>query len=521
MTIMNKQYKQALIILALLVSVPVIVFAVYEYSSITREEKLVAEVYETQLNSILFSINLYSEDIISTWQLKLSSQGAVKDKEKLTEFIKENPSIKFLYSYDTENNKTSIRYNEKGKNVEETETLINSILKNNSSKIDKLFGYLKSGYRKAEPINDTLSSEITHILYASTNGQEKIISGIGIDSKEFINKSLKPRLQVIAQEKLVISIFNKRTGEKVYSNFPGEKGEARNDKMLWLLPGFEMAIKPLNTTIENIANKRKQENLIITGVLALLLSAGAIFLLRNIRKEMKLSEIKSEFVSNVSHELRTPLALINMFAETLSMGRVKTEEKKQEYYEIIGRETERLSAIVNKILNFSQMESGKRKYNFEEVDINEVVTKIYDSYKFHLKNKGFEVILKKEENLPLIFADHGAISEAVINLLDNGIKYSKDKKELNIRTGKDGKYLFVSVADSGIGISTEDKKKIFEKFFRVSSDNVHNTKGTGLGLSIVKEIAEAHDGKIEVESVPGMGSTFTLKFIAKETKQNV
>jgi len=518
---MNKQYKQALIILALLVSVPVIVFAVYEYTSITREEKLVAEVYETQLNSILFSINLYSEDIISAWQLKLSSERAESDKKILTEFINENPSIKFLYSYDTKNSKTTIHYNEKGKNVGETETIINSLLKNNSSKIDKLFSYLKSGYRKAEPINDTLSSKITNILYASTNEQEKIISGIGIDSKEFINKALIPRLQVIAQEKLVISIFNKRTGEKVYSNFPGENGEARNDKMLWLLPGYEMAIKPLNTTIEEITQKRKKENLIISGVLALLLSAGAIFLLRNIRKEIKLSEIKSEFVSNVSHELRTPLALINMFAETLSMGRVKSEEKKQEYYEIIGRETERLSAIVNKILNFSQMESGKRKYNYEEVDLNEVVTKIYDSYKFHLKNKGFEVSLKKANNIPTLLADHGAISEAVINLLDNGIKYSKEEKELTIETGNDGKYLFVAVTDKGIGISAEDKKKIFEKFFRVSSHNVHNTKGTGLGLSIVKEITEVHNGKIEVESMPGEGSTFTLKFLMKEAKQNV
>lgn len=518
---MNKQYKQALIILSLLVSIPVIVFAVYEYSSITREEKLVAEVYETQLNSILFSINLYSEDVISAWQLKLSNKSMVNDKTVVTEFINENPSIKYLYSYDTSNNKTTVVYNGKGNNVEEINLLLNSILKNNASKIDKLFGYLKSGYRKAEPITDTLNSEITHILFVSTDEKEKIISGIGIDSKEFINKTLKPRLQVIAQEKLVVSIFNKRTGEKVYSNFPGEKGEARRDKMLWLLPDYEMAIKPLNTTIEDIAKKRKQENLIITGVLALLLSAGAIFLLRNIRKEMKLSEIKSEFVSNVSHELRTPLALINMFAETLSMGRVKTEEKKQEYYEIIGRETERLSAIVNKILNFSQMESGKRKYNFEEVDLNEVVTKIYDSYKFHLKNKGFEVVLNKEENLPPIIADHGAISEAIINLLDNGIKYSKEEKELTIKTGTDRKYLFISVIDKGIGISSEDKKKIFDKFFRASSNNVHTTKGTGLGLSIVKEIVEVHDGKIEVESVPGMGSSFTLKFITKEAKQNV
>ena len=519
---MNKRYKQALIVLSLLVSLPVIVFAVYEYSSISREEKLVAEVYETQLNNILFSVNLYSEDIISSWQKKLmDGNEKVNDPNRLNEFLKENPSIKLLYSFDPEKNKTLLLYDGSGKKVEEVKALIDSVLKNSSSKISKLFDYLKSDYRKAEPINDTVNPDLTHILFASVNGTEKLITGVGIDAKQFITKTLEPRLQVIAQEKLVISIFNKKTGEKIYSNFPEEKGEARSDKMLWLLPGYEMAIKPLNTTIEDIAQKRKNENLVITGLLALLLSAGAIFLLKNIRREIRLSDIKSEFVSNVSHELRTPLSLINMFAETLSLGRVKSEEKKQEYYEIIGRETERLSAIVNKILNFSQMESGKRKYKFEAVDINELAEKIYDSYKFHLKNKGFEVTFEKEENLPLTQADHGAISEAVINLLDNGIKYSKDKKELTLRTGRNGENLFISVSDKGIGISTEDKKKIFEKFFRVSSDNVHNTKGTGLGLSIVKEIAAAHDGVVEVESSPGKGSTFTLKFMIKEDKQDV
>jgi len=519
---MNRQFKQAIIVLTLIVSLPVIFFTVYEYSSISREEKLLADVYDTQLNSILFSVNLYSEDIISAWQKKISGFNETGNGQKtLKEFLSENPAVKLIYSHNLDNNKTDIIFDGLEKSGHETEAVINSILKSNTSKVSRLFNYLKTGYRKAEPVNDSVNGGITQILFASIEKQGKVISGIGIDSKEFIEKTLRPRFQVITKENLVVSIFNIRTNEKVFSNFPGEKGELRSGKMLWLLPEYEMAIKPRNTTVEEIAQKRKNENLIIAGVLALLLFAGAIFLLKNIRREIKLSEIKSEFVSNVSHELRTPLALINMFAETLSMGRVKTEEKKQEYYEIIGRETERLGNIVTKILNFSQMESGKRKYNFEETDLNDVVTKIFNSYQFHLKNKGFEVSFSKEEGLPLINADQGAISEAVINLLDNGVKYSKEKKTLTIKTGKDGDYLFVSVADKGIGISADDKKKIFEKFFRVSSNNVHNTKGTGLGLSIVKEITKAHNGKIEVESNPGEGSTFTLKFRIKEFKQNV
>jgi len=504
---MNRQYKQALIILALLVSVPVIVFAVYEYSSITREEKLVAEVYETQLNSILFSINLYSEDIISTWQLKLSSQGAVKDKEKLTEFIKENPSIKFLYSYDTENNKTSIRYNEKGKNVEETETLINSILKNNSSKIDKLFGYLKSGYRKAEPINDTLSSEITHILYASTNGQEKIISGIGIDSKEFINKSLKPRLQVIAQEKLVISIFNKRTGEKVYSNFPGEKGEARNDKMLWLLPGFEMAIKPLNTTIENIANKRKQENLIITGVLALLLSAGAIFLLRNIRKEMKLSEIKSEFVSNVSHELRTPLTLIKGYSTSLLRQDASWDKDTQrDFLQIIDEKTDELRDLIDKLLQSAKLEAGALKLEKEPVLIPRLAQKIKEE--ITTRARKHQITLDFAPSFPVVEADVRCLEQVLRNLVENAVKYSREGSVVTIGGDFDGDKVVVSVNDDGQGIPVEHQGRLFERFYRVDSPSNHGIGGSGLGLSIVKGHVEAHGGKVWLESAAGKGSHF-------------
>jgi len=519
---MNREYKKAIVVLTLIISLPVIFFSLYEYSSISREEKLLAEVYDTQLNSIIFSVNLYTEDIISSWRGKISAfTKFTKDEKALKEFLVENPAVKLIFSKNLETNATTILFNGTKQTGQSDATEIDSLLKSNESKISKLFNYLEAGYRKAEPVTDSLHPGLTQILYASNEQQGKILSGIGIDSKEFIEKTLKPRFQVIARENLVISIFKQATNEKVFSNFPEENGELRKGKMLWLLPGYEMAVKPRSTTVTEIAQKRKSENLIFAGVLALLLLGGAVFLLKNIRKEIKLSEIKSEFVSNVSHELRTPLALINMFAETLSLGRVKTEEKKQEYYEIIGRETERLSAIVNKILNFSQMELGKRTYNFEETDLNEVVSKIYDSYKFHLVNKGFNFNFNKDGALPLLSADHGAISEAVINLIDNGVKYSKEKKDLTIETGMQGEFVFVSVADKGIGIPQEHKKKIFEKFFRVSSGDVHTTKGTGLGLSIVKEIIEAHGGNVEVQSNPGGGSTFILKFKAKESKHHV
>ena len=218
--------------------------------------------------------------------------------------------------------------------------------------------------------------------------------------------------------------------------------------------------------------------------------------------------MKSDFVSNVSHELRTPLSLISMFAETLEMGRVKTEDKKQEYYSIIHSETNRLTNIVNKVLNFSRMEAGKRRFHLEEADLNEITGNVYNTYCFHLQNNGFEFNFIPVKDLPKANVDQDAISEAIINLIDNAVKYSENNKVVNLKTGKENGFVFVEVEDKGIGISESDQKKIFEKFFRVSTGFVHNTKGTGLGLAISKGIVEAHGGRIWAESEPGKGSDF-------------
>jgi two-component system phosphate regulon sensor histidine kinase PhoR len=201
-----------------------------------------------------------------------------------------------------------------------------------------------------------------------------------------------------------------------------------------------------------------------------------------------------------------------MFSETLEMERVKSDEKRKEYYSIISQEANRLGRIVNTILSFSKMEAGKRKYNFTESYLNDIVENVYRSYKFHLEQKGFIINVIKDETIPIIKIDEEAISEAVVNLVDNAVKYSDQLKEITIRTGMDNNSVFVEVEDKGIGIPAKDQKKIFEKFFRVGSGNVHNVKGTGLGLTIVKHIIDAHKGKIELKSEVNKGSIFRLVF---------
>jgi two-component system phosphate regulon sensor histidine kinase PhoR len=163
------------------------------------------------------------------------------------------------------------------------------------------------------------------------------------------------------------------------------------------------------------------------------------------------------------------------------------------------------------------MEDGRRKFNFVEKNLNDLVERVFNNYSFHLKSKGVNFDYKTTGNLPIVKIDEEAVSEAIINLIDNAVKYSNEKKEVHILTGVEREFVFVEVVDEGIGIAPEDQQKIFNKFYRVSTGLVHNTKGTGLGLTLVKFIMEAHGAKINLHSKPGSGSKFKLLFpIAKK-----
>lgn len=192
---------------------------------------------------------------------------------------------------------------------------------------------------------------------------------------------------------------------------------------------------------------------------------GAVwFVYRNIRQEMELAQLKSDFVSNISHELRTPLALIRMFAETLSMGRVTSDAQRQEYYQIIEQESERLTHLINNILNFSRIEAGRKAYQFERVMLDAIVEDVLTRYRFHLQHHGFQVETALPPEIPAVRADPEAVTEALLNLIDNSIKYSEDERWIRIRTGQNSGEVFLEVQDRGIGIAAADQDKIFEKF---------------------------------------------------------
>jgi len=247
--------------------------------------------------------------------------------------------------------------------------------------------------------------------------------------------------------------------------------------------------------------------------LATLLTAMWV-LVRIMRKEMALAQMKANFVADVSHELRTPLALIRMFSETLQSGRVSSEEKRQEYYEIISRESVRLTNLIDNILDFSRIEAGKTTYSLKPINIGEVVRETYEAYRAQLDHNEFEHHLTLEQSLPKVDADRDAIAQAIINLINNSIKYSDDERYLAIDVvsdvRRDRRGVLISVHDRGIGISPEERARVFQGFFRASDGRVRRQRGTGLGLSLVKHIVDAHHGSLDVESRLVKGSTFRI-----------
>ncbi len=299
----------------------------------------------------------------------------------------------------------------------------------------------------------------------------------------------------------------------------------------WFQPLYQAmrfwGIQPSEAFINEQLSTVTGQTMAIIGlmILALMTLLGAMwFVVRLAKRELALAELKANFVADVSHELKTPLALIRMFGETLQSGRVQSEEKRNEYYEIITRESTRLTNLIDNILDFARIEAGKKEYHLEPIDIGNVVEETYRSYRDQMEQSGFEHHLSIEPDLPLVDADRDAISQVMVNLMNNAVKYSQNQRYLAIdltrdtRRGKHG--VLISVHDRGIGIKPEDRARLVDGVFRASDGRVRQQGGTGLGLALVKHIVEEHHGVIDVESRLVKGSTFRIFLPASQVVEN-
>ena len=237
---------------------------------------------------------------------------------------------------------------------------------------------------------------------------------------------------------------------------------------------------------------------------------GAYILSRDVRRELRLAELRSRFVSAVSHELKTPLTAIRMYAETLQLGRSPDAATQAEYLETIVNESERLTRLLNNVLDFSKIERGGKEYRRTPNDLAEIVSASARAMKYPLEQQRFTLHVAVQDGLPPAAVDRDAIEQAILNLLGNAMKYSGDSREIDLRLTRADGQAVIEVEDRGVGIAPDQQRRIFERFYRVLTRETEGIPGTGLGLTLVQHIAEGHGGRVTVTSVPGRGSTFAI-----------
>lgn len=520
---------QLLLLLALIV-LPALIYTGYEISRLGEEEAQIAALYERQLDAILFSVNQHAWDVSGGWIDALERES---DAPALPPRLSQQASVRFALRLDTAaSHPEMLRHADEVPTDAVRDTGVLAQLRDsiaaNAGMLARLGRLRSSGYRKIESLQ--LPRAASASLLALVSATDGSISGVPasgraaaylvlcLEPETFIREVLGPKFRDLAGGTDFVLTCTEASSGRVIATTGGATDTVtaapEQTRRLWLFPDFTIGIRLQGRSIEHLAKARSRTSIILFSAVGVLLLAGAWLLYRNFRRELQLADMKTDFVSNVSHELKTPLALIRMYAETLEMGRIPDADTRQEYLGIIVKETERLTQLINNILAFSRIESGRKQYRLTRMDLNAAVREVLGVYRFHLEHEGFRLHVVEGEAPAAILADEDAVAEALLNLLDNAMKYSGEGKDITVRTSGSAEEAWVEVEDNGIGIPLPLQKKIFEKFYRVSEGLVHTAKGSGLGLALVDHIMRGHNGRVDLRSTPGEGSRFRLVFPA-------
>lgn len=290
-----------------------------------------------------------------------------------------------------------------------------------------------------------------------------------------------------------------------------------------LFPNLTFGISAPDIEAKTYANEYTQSSIFLGLVAVIAAIFGIALTWRATRREMQVAQVKSDFLANISHELKTPLTAIRAFGDLLHSGRASKPERIREYGGMIKTESDRLTALINNILEMSRLERGIRKYRMEEGDLREIVNETVDVFQHSLDTAKFELEVKLPLQPVQTKFDEGAIRQAVINLLSNAVKYSgSNNARIEVELKSEANEAIIEVKDFGVGISKEEQRDIFLPFHRSINDEIQAKGGTGLGLAIIREIARGHGGEITVESELGKGSIFRLQLpILENTKEEL
>jgi signal transduction histidine kinase len=374
-------------------------------------------------------------------------------------------------------------------------------------------------YREADKAGRMLihaGNDFTLVSYTLLPGLTSGVNyygGFCWDTNLLKNQLLPALIKNISKESgLTIQI----TDEKGVNILAGQEEISTNGSLQmnfrqFPLPWKLVAAYPETNALEGTSNRE----LIFFGVLLLfilgLMLLGVVLIVRDINREAETTRQKTDFVHTISHELKTPLTLIRLYGETLQRKGNLAEEERQDCYEIITKESERLTHLINNVLDFSRIEMGRKEFDFKVGDLAAVIDETLEAYRYHLEKKGFVIRKELSQNLPQISFDSDAMASVLINLLSNAMKFSLNEKEVTVRLFAADGNIVLQVADKGVGISKAEHSRIFQRFYQAENKVISERRGSGLGLTLVKHIAEAHHGSVSVESVPEQGSVFSIQ----------
>lgn len=338
----------------------------------------------------------------------------------------------------------------------------------------------------------------------------RIVDTVALDS--IMHKHLSP---IIGKHELEYALFDTKNDSLVWS---GKKElhaalfESDLSTVMYDRPNFDRTYRiQLFIPDTNIILLKSLWFVLASSVVVFILLAFLlVFFLRNAYNQRRINEMKSDFISNMTHEFNTPVSNINLALDTIDRLNGNLKEELPELLSVIREENKRLENNIGLLLETDTLQKAKIKLNPEELYLNEIIEKVINSYDLRMKSNGGKIEVISELDRDLIFADEVHLVNVIYNLLDNAVKYNNHIPQIKIKLKKEQKYRVIEVADNGIGIKENQIKRIFEPFYRIHTGFVHDVKGFGLGLHYVKNVAEAHDGFIEVESVFGKGSTFRI-----------
>jgi len=367
------------------------------------------------------------------------------------------------------------------------------------------------GDRNGLSIFPITSAELTTV-YLSWNKNNRIQTSMVIDFPVYLKSISEMLIKKLDQgfsinvkiednnEKLIFTrVIKEGTG---YLSFPFPEN----------LPNWKLMLSENNLGFIAIIFKAGSGiYLLIFILIVLFMVLGFVFIMYTLNVELRLNKLKSEFISNVSHELKSPLTSIRMMTEMLHHNRVETEERKSAYYTAMLEESQHLSHLIDNILDFSRMDDDRKKYDFNVVNLDELLVKFIESTREMLPVPGFDIRYSRAERVPVVKADKNAILQVFYNLVDNAIKFSGTSRQIDISLFPGDDELVFCVKDYGIGISGKDHEKIFDRFYRGDEPQRMGIRGSGIGLTIVKQIIEAHNGTIAIESEVGKGSRVTVR----------